>query len=59
VTTQFRTQKGAAGGKVLEVGYPVKTWLNRWISMTDETMKIFELPLEARWVEWTYTQATS
>lgn len=47
VTTQFRSQKDAAGGKILEVGYPVKTWLNRWISMTGEIMKTFELPLEA------------
>ncbi|KAF8429534.1 hypothetical protein EV426DRAFT_667834 [Tirmania nivea] len=47
VTTQFKTQKDRAGGRVLEVGYPVKTWLNRWISMIGETRKTFELPLEA------------
>lgn len=47
VTTHFKVQKDAPGGKVLQVGYPVKSWVNRWLSMNDETMKTFELPLEA------------
>lgn len=47
VITKLKGRKDANGaGQVLEVGYPVKAWANRWLSMTEETLETFELPLE-------------